>query len=200
MCNSYEARFNVSELKLTFGELGLAVVGAPARAAEGGRRPTDPAPIVRTVAGGVEIVELRWGLVTPGVKGPVTNRRADGRRFDAGRCLVPAEAFHEWTGPASPGTKKTKWRFTVVGATWFCFAGIWRTAPTGEARFAILTIAPGPDVLPYHDRQPAILDRRDWQCWLAPEPVPADWLGPLPPGSLAVENVSAPAAGQLRLL
>ena len=37
---------------------------------------------------------------------------------------VPAIAFHEFTGTRSP---KTRWRFTVAGAAWFCIAGVWRT-------------------------------------------------------------------------
>ena len=55
-------------------------------------------------------------------------------------------------------------------------------------RFALLTTAPGPDVEPYHDRQPAILDRRDWARWLDGEPVPVGWLQPSPPGTLATSS------------
>lgn len=198
MCNSYESRFNFTELKVAFDERELPIVAAPDVAADGARRPTDPAPIVRAVSGGVEVVEARWGLHFANVKGPVTNRRADDRRFDAGRCLVPAVAFHEWTGTHSP---KTKWRFTVAADPWFCFAGLWRTAPGGDQRFAVITIEPGPDVAPYHDRQPAILHRRDWCRWLDTDPVPPGWLVPLPPGSITVDRVRTDRDdGQLRLL
>ena len=30
----------------------------------------------------------------------------------------------------------------------------------------MLTMPPGPDIAPYHDRQIAILDRADWAAWL----------------------------------
>ena len=32
----------------------------------------------------------------------------------------------------------------------------------------MLTMPPGPDIAPYHDRQIAILDRADWAAWLDP--------------------------------
>jgi putative SOS response-associated peptidase YedK len=32
----------------------------------------------------------------------------------------------------------------------------------------MLTMPPGPDIAPYHNRQIAILDRADWAAWLDP--------------------------------
>ncbi len=58
----------------------------------------------------------------------------------------------------------------------------------GEA-FTMLTVPPGPDVAPYHDRQIAILDRADWATWLDPRCQRRRVLKPLPAGSLAVEQV-----------
>lgn len=53
----------------------------------------------------------------------------------------------------------------------------------------MLTMPPGPDVAPYHDRQIAILDRTHWADWLDPS-VPARSVLKLPPaGMLAVKQV-----------
>lgn len=84
---------------------------------------------------------------------------------------------------------KDKWLFTKADEPLLCVAGIWRTVPDlGEAS-TMLTMAPGPDVAPYHDRQIAVLDRRDWWSWLNPAVPPADVLRPLPAGSLRVGQV-----------
>ena len=58
----------------------------------------------------------------------------------------------------------------------------------GEA-FTMLTIPPGRDIAPYHDRQIAILDRADWAAWLDRSISAKAILKPLPAGSLAVEQV-----------
>ena len=119
------------------------------------------------------------------------NFRSDGREFTSGRCLIPADGFYEFTDPADTKKKrKDKWLFTKAGEPWFCVAGIWRTdKDVGEA-FTMLTMPPGPDIAPYHDRQIAILDRADWAAWLDQSVSAKELLKPLPAGSLAVEQVA----------
>jgi putative SOS response-associated peptidase YedK len=56
----------------------------------------------------------------------------------------------------------------------------------------MLTMPPGPDIAPYHDRQIAILDRANWAAWLDPSVSAKTILKPLPAGSLAVEQVNIP--------
>jgi putative SOS response-associated peptidase YedK len=133
--------------------------------------PTDPAPVIRRRADGVELVQLRWGFPPARPKGaPVINFRSEGRRFPNGRCLVPASFFYEFTGTKSP---KSKWRFTKRDEEWFCFAGLWRPMPDGGEAFTLLTTEPSADVAPIHDRQMVIVDRADWPAWLdltRPEP------------------------------
>jgi putative SOS response-associated peptidase YedK len=53
----------------------------------------------------------------------------------------------------------------------------------------MLTMPPGPDIAPYHDRQIAILDRADWAAWLDPSTSAKTILKPLPPGALTVQQV-----------
>jgi putative SOS response-associated peptidase YedK len=65
-------------------------------------------------------------------------------------------------------------------------------APTpGEAgdAFTLLTTAPGPDVVPIHDRQMVILEHEDWQAWLDLSKPEMELLQPLRAGALRVEQV-----------
>jgi putative SOS response-associated peptidase YedK len=155
--------------------------------------PTEIAPVLRRVDGGVELAQLKWGFAPGRPKAPpVINFRSEGRRFDKGRCLVPASHFFEFTGAKSP---KTKWRFTKAGEPWFCFAGLWRPTPEAEdgaeGRFTLLTTAPGPDVAPYHERQPVVLDRADWAAWLDLSRPEGELLTPSAAGALHVELARA---------
>jgi putative SOS response-associated peptidase YedK len=113
-------------------------------------------------------VQRRWSWPGPTGK-PVYNFRSDGREFTSGRCLIAADGFYEFTKPDDPTKKlKDKWLFTKRDEPVFCIAGIWRrTLQVGEA-FTMLTMPPGADVAPYHDRQIAMLDRRQWADWLDP--------------------------------
>jgi putative SOS response-associated peptidase YedK len=112
----------------------------------------------------------------------VFNFRSDGRRLGASkRCLVPASAFFEFTGSKSP---KSKWRFAASPV--FAIAGLWREA-AGEDSFTMLTVEPGPDIQPFHDRQVVALPPDQWSDWLhLRRPEPAILKG-LPAGSLAIE-------------
>jgi putative SOS response-associated peptidase YedK len=99
--------------------------------------PTDKAPVICCLEDGTnEFTELRWGFPSAQPKRPpVINFRSEGRRFPAGRCVVPASHFFEFTGTKSP---KTKWKFTKVGEDWFCFAGYgvrcWRSLHIADHR------------------------------------------------------------------
>ncbi|HWE99337.1 MAG TPA: SOS response-associated peptidase family protein [Caulobacteraceae bacterium] len=183
MCNRYGYNSPHHRLVEIFGQLDLPFrwpAAAPNLAPLEEIRPTDPAPVVQAFEDGVRLDQLRWGFEPPRPKaGPVINFRSEGRRFDRGRCLVPATHFFEFTGDKYP---KTKWRFTHAGDDTFCFAGLVR-----DDRFTLLTCEPGPDVAPYHNRQPVILPKTDWAQWLdVSRPQPP--LRPSPAGTLAVER------------
>ena len=180
MCNEYRFKQSLDRIAEAFSRLELPLQwagGAPNLEPRDSIRPTDPAPILVGAPRGAELKQLRWGFPRP-QGGPVINFRSDGRRFPSGRCLIPADGFYEFTGQKYP---MAKWLFTTPD-DFFCFAGLVR-----EDRFTLLTVAPGPDIAPYHDRQPAILPRDQWSAWLGgAEPPP---LGPLPAGALAVERI-----------
>lgn len=177
MCNEFSFTQSLDELRRQFSQLQLPLVwegGAPNLEPRPSIRPTDPAPVIV----GSSLRVLRWGF--PQAKGgPLINFRSDGRRFPTGRCLVPADAFYEFTGEKAP---KSKWRFTAADGELFGIAGLVR-----EDRFTLLTMPPGPDIAPYHNRQIVILPKPLWGAWLGVGSQPE--LPALPAGSLSVLKV-----------
>lgn len=191
MCNDYANHVPWSEYVEAFSEIRLPVVlpkAAPNLEPRDDIWPTDIAPIIRRVEGGVELARMRWGFPPGRPKaGPVINFRSEGRRFERGRCLVPASWFYEFRGAKAP---KEKWKFTKTGEDWFCFAGLWRPASeAGPEAFTLLTTEPGPDMAPIHNRQMVILDRADWAAWLELTKPERELLKALPEGSLQHEQV-----------
>ena len=183
MCNEYRFKQSLDRIADEFSRLSLPLVwagGAPNLEPRDSIRPTDPAPIlVGAAQGGAELKQLRWGFAQP-KGGPVINFRSDGRRFPSGRCLIPADGFYEFTGDKAP---KSKWLFTATNDDFFCIAGLVR-----DDRFTMLTMEPGPDIAPYHNRQIVILPRDQWNAWLGPADAQPP-IAPLPAGSLKVEQI-----------
>jgi len=65
-------------------------------------RITDPAPIVRSIDGGFDLVVRRWSWPGQGGK-PVYNFRSDGREFPTGRCLILVTPDAQRTMNTCPG-------------------------------------------------------------------------------------------------
>ncbi len=195
MCNDYRLLTNTAELFDGFSESRIRIrfpEGRPNLEARADIKITDLGPIVRAVDGDAaacELVQRRWSW--PGERGkPVYNFRSEGRELAHARCLVLADGFYEFTDPADKKKKrKDKWLFTRTDEPWFCIAGIWRASTEVGEAFTMLTVPPGPDITPYHDRQIAVLSRADWASWLDPSISAKAILKPLPAGSLAVEQV-----------
>ncbi len=186
MCNQFANRVSYRAYVETLGRLGMPLVSpaphhAPNLEPRDAIKPTDKAPVLRPVSGGLELTELRWGLIPGTYKGTLkdwkyltTNARAETvattqtyrEAFKSRRCLVPVSRFYEWTGEKG---RKTKWSFTRSDGEWFCFAGLWDKAATKDGAiesFSFLTTEAGPDVAPYHNRQPIILERNQYAGWL----------------------------------
>jgi putative SOS response-associated peptidase YedK len=192
MCNEVRRRVALGQIRDDFSEIRIPLnfpEGLPNLAPLDSIRITDLNPIVRWVEGGPELVVRRWSWPGPTGK-PVYNYRSDGREFTSGRCLIVVDGFYEFTAPSDPKQKrKHKWLFTKKDEPWFCIAGLWRTAPQVGEAFTMLTTEPGADVAPYHHRQVAVLDRSQWGRWLD-HAVPArEVLGPLPAGTLEVQQI-----------
>ena len=96
---------------------------------------------------------MPWAWKGPGGK-PVFNFVSEKRDFaNSDRVLIPATGFYEYTTPTAPKVKlKDRHLFTLSGQEWFWIAGIVK-----EDCFTMLTVAPGPDIEPFHDRQIVIL-------------------------------------------
>jgi putative SOS response-associated peptidase YedK len=196
MCNDYRLMVDVATIVEDFSELKIKIrfgEGTPNIQPREDIKITDTAPIIMTIEGASDegdLVQRRWSW--PGAnKRPVYNFKSEGREFASNRCLIVADGFYEFTDPKDPTKKrKDKWLFTKRDEPIFCIAGIWRdTKEVGQA-FTMLTMAPGPDIAPYHDRQIAILDRSAWSGWLNPKISAQTLIKPLPGGTLAVQQVA----------
>ena len=195
MCNDYRLKVDVASIMEDFADLKIKIrfsEGTPNIEARDDIKITDVAPIIRTVdgvRGEGDLVQRRWSW--PGQnKRPVYNFRSDGGEFTSGRCLIIADGFYEFTDAEDKKKKrKDKWLFTKRDEPIFCIAGIWReTKDVGEA-FTMLTMDPGPDIAPYHDRQIVILERDAWADWLDPAVPAQSLIRPLLAGTLLVEQV-----------
>jgi putative SOS response-associated peptidase YedK len=196
MCNEAARRISLGQLRADWSQTGIELTfpeGLPNMAPLGGFRITENTTIIRGVGGEAspaELVTRRWSW--PGAQGkPVYNFRSDSRRLTSGRCLIPVDAFFEFTAPAAPGARrKTKWAFGLADHAWFCIAGLWRSDPVVGEAFTMLTCPPGPDMASYHSRQVVVLGRHQWADWIDPN-IPSDELcRPLAEGSLRVEHVA----------
>lgn len=143
--------------------------------------PTQPVLIVR-LDGRLEreITLVRWGLVPGWVKDPRTfstiiNARAETvlekpsfrGAMRHKRCLVPANAFYEFIGPAGG---KRPMMMSPRGKGPIAFAGLyeqWLGAEGSEIEtMAIITTAASAAVAVVHDRMPAILPPEHFEAWL----------------------------------
>lgn len=145
----------------------------------------DVAPIVRLEDGLLTGEMAQWAWKAPSGK-PVFNFVADGRDFSrAHRVLVPADGFYEFTAPTAPKVKlKDKHLFTMAAHDWFWIAGIVR-----DACFTLLTVKPGPDLVPYHDRQIVVLTPEAGLDWLTLSRPTADILRAPPAGGLSITTI-----------
>lgn len=171
--------------------------------------PTQPVAIVRMdQKGRREMALVRWGLIPSWVKDPrefstLINARsetaADKPSFRGAmrhhRCLVPADGFYEWTGPAGA---KVPHLIRPRDHGLLAMAGIfehWLGADGSELEtMAILTTSANATMAPIHDRMPVILKPEHFDIWLDCRPGSAGFVLPLlqpaPDGLLEVITVS----------
>lgn len=136
--------------------------------------------------GGLEVATFRFGLVPHWYRKSIrdwtaTTFNARVEEVDAKpvfkgawryrRCVVPAEAFFEWSGPKND---RTKWRVTRADNQPLAFAGIWDQADCAEGEvfsFSLLTRAAGTDMSAIHTREPIALPQDKWEDWVRMRPV-----------------------------
>lgn len=121
---------------------------------------------------------FRWGLVPSWAKDPSVGNSAFNARaetvdrkpmfrsaFRRSRILLPADDFYEWKA----GSPKQPYAFTRGDGQPTVFAGLserWQDAEGSVLHTAtILTTEAGPD-MPFHHRQPVVLEPETWDIWL----------------------------------
>jgi putative SOS response-associated peptidase YedK len=142
-------------------------------------RPVDPAD----PGGDLEPVVGRWGVVPFFHKGPAkawkfptNNARSEEMAAKASfrdcvksrRCIIPASAICEWTGPQGA---KTKHLVTAAAGGPLFLAGLWAIhrwdgEETTSYTMVMQETHPGDDMHPFHNRQPVFLDRESAGVWL----------------------------------
>lgn len=190
MCGRYDLSDNPAAIKAKF-----KVLLVPEFAPNADLRPTDRAPIVRRAHGSDEreVALLRWGLVPIWAKDLKFGTRCINARAETiataaafrtayrkRRCLVPLNAFYEWSG--TPG-HKTKWRIALEDEPLFALAGLWEwwKDPMGGGEtetYTIVTTDANRLLAPVHDRMPVIVAGRDYERWLDPADEARDLLAP----------------------
>lgn len=195
MCNEYEIKLKWEDFEDSFSQVRIPLFPR-ARPNSFEPRPSvrigDDGPVIRLKDDGAHLGQMRFGWPGPAGK-PVFNMRSEGRTFGR-RCVIPATAFFEFTTPEGwkKGQRKTRHRFTMNGEPLFGIAGAWR-APEGETgeAFSMLTVDPGPDIAPIHDRQIVLLPMSRCMAWLGAEAreVQAAILAPSEAGALRAEIV-----------
>ncbi len=160
-------------------------------------RPTTPQVTARLQDGAWVLEKMRWGLVPfwrngkplkdtekgkgDGFKLTTFNCRVETCEtaatfkgaYQRRRCIVPASAWYEWTGPANlKEGGKTKHRFARTDGKAIWFAGLWDRCTTPDAgEVTSFTILTGPSegwLGDYHTRAPVILEPEEWGTWLDP--------------------------------
>lgn len=167
MCNAYEIGRRVSKNPLKNSLLLAASLGLPSEPRL--IRRTDTGPVITA---GEELVEMRWGFERPSL-GTINNSREEklsgpmwAKAFRERRCVIPASAFYEWSGPK--GKKRTH-RFTRVDEEWFWIAGIWEESRDLGLCFSMITTGANELMAPIHDRMPAVLEETEIPGYLAGE-------------------------------
>jgi putative SOS response-associated peptidase YedK len=177
MCGRYE----MSETPATIAER-FTVPFVPELPPNPELRPTEQGLVVRLDRRGQrECVALRWGLVPMWAKDIKFGARCINARaetiatasafkaaFQQRRCLVPAAAFYEWSGPRG---HKVQHRIALSNGEPLAFGGLWERwrDPAGSMieTFTIITTEANDQLRALHDRMPLIVPPDAFEPWLS---------------------------------
>jgi putative SOS response-associated peptidase YedK len=194
MCGRFDtSKFTWREIHDALASLFPVKTAALNLEANADVRPTTSQLTARFDGDGWAVEKMRWGLVPFWRDGKPLKDSAKGANdgfklttfncrvetcatastfkgaFAKRRCIVPANAWYEWTGEAGV---KTKHQFARVDGQPLWFAGLWDRCTTPDAgEFTSFTIMTGPSagwLADYHDRAPVILEPEEWSAWLDP--------------------------------
>lgn len=176
MCSRYSLTSPAEAVRATFGHINEMAYPARYNIA-----PTQPVHIVRLDhVRRRELALVRWGLIPSWAKQPeklstLINARAETAALKPSfrgamrhrRCIVPADGFYEWIGPA--GAKRPHLLRPAAGGP-IGLAGLWEHwlgADGSEIEtMAILTVTANSVAARVHDRMPAILAPDAFEAWL----------------------------------
>jgi len=188
MCNDYAREIEAGRVIAAMEEMKHV----PPFSYTGGRIPNDAAPtphikirdtglVIRLKDDRLEGEMMTWAWLQG--KKPVFNFVSEGRDFSqSDRVLILATSFYEYTAPAERKPKiklQDQHQFKLRGEEWFWIGGIAK-----NDCFTMLTVKPGADIAPYHDRQIVVIPparAMDWLTLAAPQ---TEILKALPRGSL----------------
>lgn len=200
MCGRYDLSDKPAAIKVKF-----KVAAVPDFVGNPDLRPTDTAPVVRRArkSDEREVALLRWGLVPSWAKDlkfgtrcinaraeTLTSTPAFRLAYQQRRCLVPVNAFYEWSGERG---HKIKWRIALKDEPLFALAGLWEWwrppgAERGTETYTIVTTRASDLLEPIHDRMPVVVRERDYDRWLNADDPALDLLAPLPDEALAISK------------
>ena len=182
MCGRYVLQSPASALRALFETTGAV----PNWEGSWNIAPTQSAPVVRRhpQTGARHLDLLRWGLVPHFAAEPAATRQPINARSETAatspmfrdalarrRCLVPADAFYEWTGEAKA---KQAWAVSRQDGAPMALAGLWegwRGADGTVLRtYTILTTQACVALQHLHARMAVVLEPADWAPWLGEAP------------------------------
>lgn len=138
--------------------------------------PTQDVPVVTSDQGHRRLRAMRWGLIPAWYKTPtdgplIINARADTvadkpafrEPIRERRCLVLASGFYEWS--PGPDGSRLPWYVTRADGQPMALGGLWQPW-ADRLSCAVVTMESGPNLAHIHDREPLVLEARDWPLWL----------------------------------
>ncbi|MBN9443707.1 SOS response-associated peptidase [Bosea sp. (in: a-proteobacteria)] len=181
MCGRFSQAYSWDEI-VAFSQPLTVPADRPNLRARYNITPTTEIDIIVRTEAGRELRKARWGFIPAWWKeaankvGTTFNARvegvADSRMFRSAyvkrRCVIPASAFYEWTGPKG---ERIPHRISAADGGLLAFAGMWErwTDPaTGEEVISCTIITRAADrwMSKLHDRMPAMLNPKNFDAWL----------------------------------
>lgn len=143
--------------------------------------PTDTVPIITGDSKHGKVINLfRWGFpnfrqpsaVIINARGETLHEKPTFRNLlYAGRCLVPASGFYEWSKTSDQ--KKEKYLIRSSESSLVYFAGLYNKFidknGINTTRFVIITTQANEQMSQIHDRMPVILNGDAAIKWISPE-------------------------------
>ena len=181
MCGRFSQAYSWDEI-VAFSQPLTVPADRPNLRARYNISPTTGIDIIVLTEVGRELRKARWGLIpgwwkkTAKETGSTFNARIEGAptspmfrsAWDKRRCIIPASAFYEWTGPKG---ERIPHRISAADGGLMGFAGLWdrwTDTQTGEEIISctMITCAANKWMEAIHDRMPAMLRPKDFQGWL----------------------------------